>query len=180
MSDFIIRDPNTNNAAKVVEDHLLTTANTQTRGEHISEDEALYFSWSAVAFDPANAGTILLVQNDDSEKVLHITDISYSSDLASEFDIHLTDGAILTPAGTAVVGVCLNDAASKVAEAIAKANETNNVQGRIIRAERLTADTPGGRDYGGSIILRKGQSIAVDITTSPTAVANCNIEGYYD
>lgn len=179
MSQTTLHNPD--GAFVDVEDHhLLVKASTETEFEHVSEDEGLSFAWSVVALDIGAAGTILLVQNDDSDKNLHINRVSFSSDLATELDIHLTDEAVLTPAGTAVVGVCLNRAAPKVAEAIAKSNETNNVQGNIIWANRILADTVVTVDFGGAVILRKGQSVAVDITTASTSLINCNIMGYYD
>jgi len=161
--------------------HLLVQAAMQTEFEHISEDDSLSFSWSIVAADFSAAETLLLVQNDSDDKVLHISAVSFSTDNASEFDIHLTNGAVLSPTGgTLVTGVCLNQSAVKVAEAIARSNETGNVQGNIIWSNRIAANVEKFIPFGGAVILRKGQSIAVDITTAPTSFANCNIYGYYD
>ena len=76
---------------------------------------------------------------------------------------------------------CLNVAQSKVAEAVARSNETgNSSQGNIIWANRILAQTTMTVRFGGAIILGNTDAIAIDVTTGPGSLANCNVTGYYD
>ncbi len=146
--------------------------------ENVSARARLAFSWSAVPFTPANADTVLLVQNDSDTLVLHIEEIIIETDTLSLCQIHLTDRAALTPgAGTSVVGVCLNQTAPRVAPAIAFADEQNNAQGNIIWQHELAADAGETIELHGAVLLAKGQSIAVDLTLS--GLASCTIFGFY-
>lgn len=161
------------------EGQLETFSITVNEFENVSALSRLSFTWTIVPFDPANDGTLLLVQNDSDQLVLHIEEVEVQSDLATVLKIHLTDRATLTPSGTAVVGVCWNQTAPRVAPAIAKANETNNVLGNIIYNFPIVADTQVAIPMFGAILLAKGQSIGVDLGTSPTSLASCHIKGYF-
>jgi len=164
---------------EVIEGQLHVLATNESEAEHVSEHDSLFFSWSMVAADiGTGADTALLVRNTSSTLFLHIEDISFSADTASEWDIHFTSEATFTPTGTAVVGVCMNRAAPKVAEATAIADETANTQGNIIWSNQLAADVIHNVHYGGSLILGNNQQIAIDVTANTTGV-NCNITGYY-
>ena len=148
--------------------------------ENVSARSRLSFSWSAV---PAAVGsgndTILLVQNDSDLLVLHIEEIIIQADADSNTKIHLTNRAALTPAGgTAVVGVCLNQTAPKVAPAIAFADEQNNVLGNIIWEHEILLDTHTTVELHGAVLLAKGQSIAVDSVATTTA-SSCTILGFF-
>lgn len=180
MGDVIIRDPSSGQGADVTDKHLAVIAVIESEFEHISEDDSLAFSWSIVAADFAAAETMLIVQNTSPTLKLHIEDVSFSVDNASEVDIHIISGATTPSGGTAVVGRCLNVSAPKVAEAAAHADDTaNSAQGNIIWANRILASTPILVPFGGSIILGNTDAIAVDVTTAPTSLANCNITGFY-
>ena len=148
--------------------------------ENISARDRNSFSWTIVPADFANAETLLLVQNDHASLHLHITEIDVQTDNASPVQIHLTDRAALTPAGgTLVTGVCWNQTAPRVAEAIARSNETANAQGNIIFNEPAGAASELHINLHGAVILAKGQSIAVDLTTASTSLASCNIRGFF-
>ena len=146
--------------------------------ENVSARNKLAFSWSIVPAAMANADTALLVQNDSDSLVLHIEEVVIETDTLSLCQVHLTNRAILTPgAGTSVVGVCLNQTAPKVAEAIAFADEQNNVQGNIIWQHEIAADDGETIELHGAVLLGKGQSIAVDLTLA--GLASCTIFGFY-
>lgn len=148
--------------------------------ENVSARNRLSFSWSIVPANFSAAETLLLVQNNHDTLILHIEDVEMESDASSLVQIHLTDRAALTPAGgTIVVGVCLNQTAPRVAEALARSNETANTQGNIIWQHEVLADTPKLVDLHGAVLLAKGQSIAVDLTTGAAALATCTIFGFY-
>ena len=91
-----------------------------------------------------------------------------------------TDRAVLTPAnGTVVTGICWNQTAPRVAEALARSNETANAIGNIIWDFPVAADTLITVSLQGAIILAKGQSIAVDLVTGSSSLASCHIEGFF-
>jgi len=148
--------------------------------ENVSARSRLSFSWTSVPANFANAETLLLVQNDSDTLVLHIEEIVVESDADSQVQVHLTDRAALTPAnGTVVTGVCLNQTAPRVAEALSRSNETANVQGNVIWHHEIIADTLTTLELHGAVLLAKGQSIAVDVTTGAAALATCSIYGFY-
>ena len=155
-------------------------ATTVDEFENVSARDRNSFSWSIVPADFGAAETLLLVQNDNSILHLHITEVEFQTDNASVVRVHLTNRAALTPAGgTIVTGVCWNQTAPRVAEALARSNETANVIGNIIWDFPIAADTLVPVDLRGAVILAKGQSIAVDLTTASTSLASCHIEGFY-
>lgn len=146
--------------------------------ENVSARARLAFSWSIVPAAMANADTPLLVQNDSDTLVLHIEEVIIETDTLSLCQIHLTNRAVLTPAGgTSVIGVCLNQTAPKVAPAIAFADEQNNAQGNIIWEHELAADAGETIELHGAVLLAKGQSIAVDLTLA--GLASCTIFGFF-
>jgi len=180
--DGVVRDAKTQESADVSDGNLHTLATNESEFEHVSENNSLAFSWTIVAADFSAAETLLLVQNISETLLLHIESIEAETDNASEIDIHCTDEAALTPAGgTLVTGECLNRAVQKnpTSFSIARSNETANVQGNIIWTAQLVAGTVYNKEFGGAVILAKGQSIAIDITTAPTSLAHCSISGYY-
>lgn len=148
--------------------------------ENVSARSRLAFSWSAVPAAVGSANdTILLVQNDHATLVLHIEEIIIQSDTSSNVKIHLTNRATLTPTGgTLVTGICLNQTAPRVAEAIAYADEQNNVLGNIIWEHEVLLDSQVVIELHGAILLAKGQSIAVD-SVSTTTISSCTILGFY-
>lgn len=148
--------------------------------ENVSARSRLSFSWTIVPANFSAAETLLLVQNDSDTLVLHIEEVIVENDLNSLIQVHLTDRAALTPTGgTLVTGVCINQTAPKVAQAIARSNETGNAQGNIIWNHEIILDTLTTIEWHGAILLAKGQSIAVDVTSGATAIASCSILGFF-
>lgn len=148
--------------------------------ENVSARDRLSFSWVIVPANFSAAETLLLVQNDSDSLILHIEEAEFQSDADTLVQIHLTDRAVLAPTGGAeVIGVCLNQTAPKVASAKARSNETGNAQGNVIWNHEVIADTPKIVELHGAVLLGKGQSIAIDITTGAAAIASCSIFGFY-
>ena len=148
--------------------------------ENVSARSRLSFSWSIVPANFSAAETLLIVQCDSDDLVLHIEEVEMESDASSLVQIHLTNRADITLAGgTLVTGVCLNQTAPRVAPALARSNDTVNVQGNIIWQHEVIADTPNLVELHGAVLLAKGQSIAVDVTTGSTAIASCTIFGFF-
>lgn len=148
--------------------------------ENVSARSRLSFSWVIVPANFSAAETLLLVQNDSDSLILHIEEVEMESDASTLLQIHLTDRTALTPTGgTLVTGVCLNQTAPRVAQAIARSNETGNAQGNIIWQHEVLADTPMKLELHGAVLLAKGQSIAMDVTTGAAAIASCSIYGFF-
>ncbi len=163
-----------------VEGQAETFSTTVDEFENVSARDRNSFSWTIVPADFGAAETILLIQNDNALLHLHLTEVDIQTDNASPVQIHLTDRATLTPAGGAlVVGVCWNQTAPRVAEAIARSNETANAQGNIIFNEPVAANTATHIDLHGAVVLAKGQSLGVDLTTASTSLASCTIRGFF-
>jgi hypothetical protein len=182
MTDVIIKNAGISDiGAKVRAEGQLETFSVMVNElENVSARVRLGFSWVIVPADFANAATLLLVQNDSDSLVLHIEKVIIETDNNSYVQIHLTDRAALTPAGgTLVTGVCWNQTAPRVAAAIARSNETANAQGNIIWDFECIADTIYTVELYGAVLLAKGQSIAVDLTTAATSLAGCQILGFF-
>ena len=93
--------------------------------ENVSARSRLAFSWTIVPANFSAAETLLLIQNNNASLTLHITHAIVETDNSSLVQVHLTDRAALTPAGGVVVtGVSWNQTAPRVAEALARSNET--------------------------------------------------------
>ena len=162
------------------EGHAEVFAISVNEFENVSARERLSFSWTIVPANFSAAETLLLVQNDSDSLILHIEDVEVENDLNSLVQIHLTDRAALTPAGGVVVtGVCWNQTAPRKALAIARSNETANAQGNVIWNHEIIADTPKLIPLNGAVLLGKGQSIAVDVTSGATTIASCTIRGFF-
>ena len=155
-------------------------ATTVNEFENVSARERLSFSWTIVPANFSAAETLLLVQNDSDTLILHIEEIELENDLSTLVQVHLTDRADLTPAGgTVVTGVCWNQTAPRKAPALARSNETSNAQGNIIWNHEVIADTSKVIPLHGAVLLGKGQSIGVDVTSGATAIASCTIRGFF-
>ncbi len=147
--------------------------------ENVSARSRLSFAWSLVPKNSDNGDTVMLVRNDSSDLVLHISHIITQSDLNTMVQIHTTDGAAFTPTGLAVVGVCLNRTGPRDADATAIGDETQNAQGNIIWQHEIIADIPTFIDLHGAVLLGKNQSIAIDYTTGSTALCTATVYGFY-
>ena len=149
----------------------------------VSKDSGGSYVWTAVSADIDTGDTALLVCNDSQTKNLHITKVYCWADVAVQFKMHTP--AYPTLAGTAVVGVCLNRALAKTAEATAKVDETGNtfVEANVVKTLRnneLATDEFGVHwDFEGALILGYHNSIAIDIIGESLAF-ECSVEGYYE
>ena len=146
----------------------------QTRSEVVpeiafhAEDHGDAFSWSNATYDYDAADTILLVQNNDDNKLLFITDVWVYGDTASVITIHCPEG--VTPTGTAVTAVSLNRSNRATPNATAKGDETGNTQGNIVVNTAIHAALEGKHiDLYGAVILGYNDSIGVDYVTNGTA-----------
>ena len=169
------------------EDAIVSGGNLHTRAVNVSalHEASLNgdaYSWNAVSADIDATDTALLVRNDSSSRLLVIEKLYVWSDVATAVDVHFTNGAAFTPAGTAVTGVNLNRSLVKVADATAKADETANTQGNIfltLHSNELATDQFGiDYDFKGGVVLGKNGCIAADIVAEPTAF-ECTIIGYF-
>lgn len=173
MTDVVIRDPSDGTGAAVrgkgVNAHLLVEAIDFDLIAHVSAIDRLAFVWVSTTYDYAAADTILLVQNTDTDRDLKIHKMTWHGDAASTITVHCTDGAELTPSGTAIVGVNMNRKSGKTASAIAKRTETANVQGNVIGSFKVEVDKWDEWDFDDVVILGTGDSIAADIVTDGAA-----------
>lgn len=164
----------------VVGNQLRVIADVESEFAHESEDKSLSFTWNTVSADYAAADTMLIVQNTSTTLKLHIEDVWFNTDNASEFDIHTIDNATTPAGGTAVTGVCINRSALKVAEAAAHSDDTaNSAQGNIIWTGTILASTIHTVKFGGAVILGTNDAIAIDVTAAPGSLATAGISGYY-
>jgi hypothetical protein len=159
---------------------LRVIADMESEFKHESEGNSLSFTWNTVSADYAAADTMLIVQNTSPTLKLHIENVWFYTDNASEFDIHTINDATTPAGGTAVTGVCLNRAAPKIAEAAAHSDDTaNSAQGNIIWTGTILASTTYTVNYGGAVILGTNDAIAIDVTSAPGSLATAGISGYY-
>lgn len=169
-------------SAKVTQDMRLLTHAVSISPIQEASLKGDAFSWNAINANIDTGDTALLVRNDSTTQYLVIDRIYVWTDVSSDIDIHLTDGAAFTPTGTAVTGVCLNRSKPKTAQATAKADETANTQGNIILTLQCneTATDIFAIDYDlkGALILDQNDCVAVDIVDEPGAF-ECTIWGYY-
>jgi hypothetical protein len=173
---MLVNDPN-GVYAKVNADNMLHTyAVTNPRFADAAERYQMAFSWSNVTYDYAALDTILLVKNEDPERILRIGPVWISGDTASEFIVHAPVCA--TPTGTAVTGVNLDRRSKNIAKATAVGDETTNTQANVLMRGRGLANFAFYFDFYGSIVLGEDDCIAVDFTTDGVAT-NVTILGYY-
>ena len=150
--------------------------------ENVSARDGNSFSWTIVPYNSGNGDTIILVQNNHDELLLHLTEARIKTDADSALVGHFTDETTLTPTGTAITGTPWNRKLGNVAEANAFATETNNTQGtlnQIFFNEEIIADIGLVINLHGAVILGKGQSAAFDLATGSTALCSAAFEGFY-
>lgn len=163
------------------EGHLVVDALVITDIAHISDAHGQSFSWSSGSYNPGTTGdTILLVKNTSTTRNLFIIGITISSAVETRVVVHIPTTVVTTPAGTAITGTNLNSSSNNVAEAIAKRDETNNVQGNILWSGEIQATTlPYSLPLFGAVIIGQNDSIAVDYVADPTA-CDVTILGYFE
>lgn len=164
-------------ACKVNVDNMAHTyAVTNPRFADAAARESLAFSWSNVTYNYTALDTILLVKNEDPDRLLRIGPIWISGDSATEFIVHCPVCA--SPTGTAVTGVNLNRRSNNVAKATAIANESTNSQANVVMRGRGLANFSFNFDFFGSLVLGEDDCLAVDFTTVGAA-CNVTVLGYY-
>tara|TARA_Y100000310_G_C20639570_1_gene793119 strand:+ start:545 stop:1075 length:531 start_codon:yes stop_codon:yes gene_type:complete len=142
----------------------------------IAREKGLAFSWSNVDYNYSGADTILAVENNSPTKKLYITKILAGGDTASEVIVHVPTSNV-TMAGTAVTGVCLNQASPEVAEATGIADETGNTQGNVVARGRIAA-AGNSLIIKVPVILAQDQMVGVDYVTVGAA-ASVTIFGFF-
>lgn len=174
----INRDPFTQTGQKVnAAGEALVSATTKSEMETVSETDGDAYSWSNLTYDYTALDTILLVKNTGSNE-LHIQTIWVSVDAATEVVVHVPTTTVTSPTGTAVVGVNLNTASGKTADATAIAGETTNSRGGVVFAGLIAANDIRPIPLGGALIIAPNDSIAVDFVD---VGAKCNVVifGYF-
>lgn len=141
---------------------------TETELESNSKVHGETYSWvsGTAAVDAADTG--LLVKS-TSDLDLHISGIWVDVQADTIVQVHRVTLNI-TPAGAAVTGRNWNGRASNDAVAVAKGDETVNVQGDIVWENKIkAASNPFYIDLQGAFILVKNESIGVDFVSAQTA-----------
>ena len=153
---------------------------------HSSVVDGAAYSWANVTYNADANDTILLVKNDSTTQNLHIDQIWCHSDTTTVVRVHVPrdgSGAVITPAGTTVTGVCLNFAKGNTASATAKADETDNditnASSKIVWAGSIPADNSTPVLINSGLVIASTESIAVDYVED-VAEAYVTIIGHYE
>lgn len=143
------------------------------------------FAWTSVTADINADDCALLVANLSQDQKLVITSLYAWSDVATAIQVHVP-AAVAWAGGTGVVGVNLNRESSKLADAVAYADEQTNtlVAGNVILT--LQTNETATDQFGimvdnlcnGGLILGYNDAVAVTIVEEGAAF-NCTIAGYY-
>lgn len=142
------------------------------------------FAWHAETADLAAQDTALAVGNESKMKLLVIVGCYLRCDQPTQVDFHFP--AYPTWTGEAVTGVNLNKASTKVADATAYADETNNTQGDIFLtgfhymvAGQATTAVPEFYNFEDMVILGEHDVVAVDVVEDISVGFECTFTGYY-
>jgi hypothetical protein len=163
--------------AFVNQDKMIHTyAVTNPRFADAAARFSLAFSWSNVSYDYTALDTILLVKNEDPDRLLRVGPMWIAGDTATEFIVH--SPVVATPTGTAVTGVNIDRRSTNVAKATAIADETTNTQANVIMRSRGLANFSFYFDFYGALVLGEDNCVAVDFVTEGAA-ASVTIIGYY-
>ena len=153
---------------------------------HSSLVDGQAYSWVNATYNAAANDTILLVKNDSTTQNLHIDQIWCHSDVTTVIRVHVprdAASAVVTPAGTAVTGVCLNIAKGNTASATAMADETDNditdAATKIIWAGSIPADNSTPVLINSGLVIASTECIAVDYVED-VAEAYVTIIGHYE
>jgi len=144
------------------------------------------YAWTAVNADIDAGDTALLVANTSDSRNLVISRAYLWTDTACQIKVHLP--AVVTWAGTALVGKNLNTAFGDAAAAIAKADESANVfvaantietvYSPVAVNAQVTTAFAAPIDFHDAVILGTNGAIAVDLITEVGAF-EVTIVGYY-
>ena len=160
------------------EGQALSFSVTQSEIEHESEQGGSAYNWHSLKVDIDAADTVLLLKN-TSDTHLHIERIWISNGgLAAEYQIHLPTTEVTPTGGTLVTGTNINTTSSNVADAVARSDETNNVQGNILHIVFMATNVTVGIQIPG-LILGKNKSVGIDVVDNVVESA-ATITGHYE
>jgi len=153
---------------------------------HSSLVDGQAYSWVNATYNADANDTILLVKNTSTTQNLHIDQIWCHSDVTTVIRVHVprdASSAVVTPAGTAVTGVCLNVAKGNTASATAMADETDNditdAATKIIWAGSIPSDNSTPVLINSGLVISSLECIAVDYVED-VAEAYVTIIGHYE
>lgn len=165
----IIRDPVTGIGQSVTADgQAVVRAIAESEVEHASHIGLSYMAHSTYALTGGEEA--LYLENEDSDRDIVIEDVVTSTNIAGVVSVlEVTSG---TATGTVVTPLNLNLGSAKVAQATVYGNAsvTGTVDGDIIAAHELAADTPHTFRFNGGLILPKNSAIAVRFATTATGI----------
>lgn len=181
---FQIEDGTGSGSQVLVDDEhrLHTVAACSPNISVVSDQHGESYTWTATSVDLAAGATALWLSNESTTRKLYITKIYVWADVPTQFAIHVP--AYVAPAGTLVTGVNLNRTSGNAADALAYANETNNVYAAanvitMLRNNEATADEFGQWvDFEGALILGYHDPLAIDLIAD-TAAFECHIRGFF-
>jgi hypothetical protein len=177
---MIIEDSTgSSSGAKVTKDNALRVTTASAICEASLRGDA--YSWNSVSYNMTAADTVLLIANESPTRLLVINRIYVWSDVPTSIDVHFPAKATWT--GTAVTGVNLNRASSKVAAATAITDETGQATQGPIYITLQTNEATGAQFaidfYTDDVpILGKDDAIGVDMAGNAAAY-ECTIIGYF-
>ena len=169
----VIKSGSSGNVAVVTDEgQLLTKAVAESTLEEASDEFGQAFAWTTAFATGGTTIEIITVENDSSERHLHLDQIIMSCISSTVFRIiQVTSGV---PAGTTTTAVNLNFGSGNEAESISfgNASVTGSVSGTTIATFRLTSSTTQVFDIGGSVILLKGDIITIQTDIDTTVEAS--------
>ncbi|KKN58279.1 hypothetical protein LCGC14_0553590 [marine sediment metagenome] len=143
------------------------------------------YAWNAISADINTTDCMLMVRNLSATKLLVINRIYVWVDVATAIDIHITTDATAFSAGgagAAVVGVPLNTAFTRAADAGGYSDDIGVVQGTIIKTLHTNelATDQFAIDYqtNDEIVLGQYGCVGVD-DVAEGAAFECTIVGYF-
>ena len=145
--------------------------------EHSEKGDA--YVWHAVTYSYTGADTLMGIRNTHPTKLLHIDKIIVSSQVATQIQLHMTEGSAAL-AGTLVTGFNLNGASGNVAQADARVDETtNSSQGTRITTFEVVALTMFEFNFEGSLILKLNDALGIDGVDAGTSF-ELSVFGFYN
>ena len=165
---FVVKGPSGEPAVVDKEGRLHVKTTSQTFAAHVSEDEALLYSWTVV--QPATAATTttayLAIINTDADKVLAIDAIIVGSDVVTGVTVAMMTATWTAAGGYAVSDVNLNSGDGNSAVASAYANATGLSALTVASLARIPANNSKNIVLEGHIILNHNDTIAIQLDTS--------------
>jgi len=171
----------TSTAAAVTDRHELVVSTASAINKATLRGDA--YAWNAITSDIDITDVMLYVRNNSPDRLLVVNRIYAWTDVPAAFDIHIqTIATAFGSGGAAVVGVNLNTASAKVADAGGYSDDDDVASGTIVTTLKNNETTGDefGIDYqtNDSIILGTNGTIGVDCIGEGAAY-ECTIIGYY-